>query len=103
MVSSIALSEYDPNSTNFYGFYFGDGELFEDDPKEILGIISDRLRPYFNRIGVVEVLPSSYSNLIKKLKARYANDPIVRLSEIKKSEQIVQVIKNLFKEVHAQY
>ena len=68
LVSSVALSEYDPNSVNFYGFYFGDGELFEDDPKEILGIISDRLRPYFNRIGVVEVLPSSYSNLIKNSK-----------------------------------
>jgi uncharacterized sporulation protein YeaH/YhbH (DUF444 family) len=103
LVSSVALSEYDPNSVNFYGFYFGDGELFEDDPKEILNIMSENMRPYFNRIGVVEVIPSSYSNLIKKLKARYANDPIVRLSEIKKSDQLIQVIKNLFKEVHAQY
>jgi len=103
LVSGIALSEYDPNSVNFYGFYFGDGELFEEDPIEIMGIMSDKMRPYFNRIGVVEVMPSSYSNLVKKLKARYANDPIVRLSEIKKSDQLIQVIKNLFKEVHAQY
>lgn len=103
LVSSIAVSEYDPNNVNFYGFYFGDGELFEDDPKEIMQIMSDRMRPFFNRLGVVEVMPSSYSNLVKKLKARYANDPIVRLSEIKKSEQLIQVIKNLFKEVHAQY
>lgn len=103
LVSQIALTEYDPGGTNFYGFYFGDGELFEDDPKEIIEILGDSLRPYFNRIGIVEVLPSSYSNLIKKLKARYTSDSIIRLSEIRKKDQTVQVIKNLFKEVHAQY
>lgn len=103
LVSQIALSEYDPGSTNFYGFYFGDGELFEDDPKEIIEVLGDSMRPWFNRIGVVEVLPSSYSNLIKKLKARYTSDSIIRLSEIRKKDQTIQVIKNLFKEVHAQY
>lgn len=96
LVSSIATSEYDPGSTNFYGFYFGDGELFDDDPTEIASIIGDRMRPYFNRIGVVEVMPSSYSNLIKKLLSRYGNDPVVRLTEFHKANQIIPVIKSLF-------
>ena len=48
----IATNEYDPASTNFYGFYFGDGELFDDDAKEIVKILEDHLRPIFNRIGV---------------------------------------------------
>lgn len=103
LVSQVALNEYDPGSTNFYGFYFGDGELFEDDPKEIVNILGGNMRPWFNRIGVVEVMPSSYSNLIKKLKARYASDNIIRLAEIRKKEQTIQVIKTLFKELHAQY
>jgi uncharacterized sporulation protein YeaH/YhbH (DUF444 family) len=98
LVKSVALSEYDPGSTNFYGFYFGDGELFDDDPDEIMSIIGDEMRSYFNRIGVVEVIPSSYSNLVKKLKSRFANDTVIRLTELHKSEQIVQVIKSLFKE-----
>jgi uncharacterized sporulation protein YeaH/YhbH (DUF444 family) len=105
LVQSVAMSEYDPSSTNFYGFYFGDGELFDDDPAQITSIIGDQMRPYFNRVGVVEVMPSSYSNLVKKLKSRFANDSIVRLSEFQNQEQIIPVIKNLFRagfeEIHA--
>ncbi|MBF0199169.1 MAG: DUF444 family protein [Planctomycetes bacterium] len=101
LVSQIALSEYDPGSTNMYAFYFGDGELFQDDPQEIQDIIGESMRPYFNRIGIVEVKPSSYSNLVKKLKARYANDSIVRLAEMQNKSQTTQVIKNIFAETHA--
>jgi uncharacterized protein len=103
LVSQIALSEYDPGSTNFYGFYFGDGELFDNDPKEINEIITDKMRPWFSRIGIVEVMPSSYSNLNKKLKDRFSTDNIVRLSDIRKKDQTVKVIKTLFKEAYAQY
>lgn len=103
LVSQVALNEYDPSSTNFYSFYFGDGELFDNDPKTILETLTDSMRPWFNRIGIVEVMPSSYSNLIKKIKERYSNDSIVRLCDIRKKEQSVQVIKKLFKETYAQY
>jgi uncharacterized sporulation protein YeaH/YhbH (DUF444 family) len=97
LVQNIALTEYDPSSTNFYGFYFGDGELFDEDPTLISQIIGDQMRPWFNRIGIVEVMPSSYSGLNKKLKSRFANDSIVRLSELSSAEHIMPVIKNLFR------
>ena len=35
LVSQIAFNEYDLSSTNFYAFYFGDGELFEEDTDKI--------------------------------------------------------------------
>ena len=40
LVSQIAFNEYDTTSTNFYGFYFGDGEVFEDDAKKIVEILA---------------------------------------------------------------
>ncbi|MBI5444028.1 MAG: DUF444 family protein, partial [Deltaproteobacteria bacterium] len=61
LVSQIAFNEYDVPSTNFYAFYFGDGEVFEDDAQEIVGILNNSMRPMFNRVGVVEVKPSRYS------------------------------------------
>ncbi|MFQ5559411.1 MAG: DUF444 family protein, partial [Nitrospinota bacterium] len=61
LVSKIALSEYDPGSTNFYGFYFGDGEIFEEDQHNVTRCLEEGMRPWFNRIGIVEVFPSSFS------------------------------------------
>lgn len=103
LVSKIAVSEYDPGSTNFYGFYFGDGELFDKDPKDIIDIIENDMRPYFNRIGLVEVIPSNISNLIKNARSKYPNDTIVRLADIKNKTQTVDVIKKLFGGVYAKH
>ncbi len=103
LVSQVALSEYNPGSTNFYAFYFGDGELFEDDQREVVQIVDQTLRPYFNRIGLVEILPSHFSSLNKHARSRYPNDRVVRLAEIKQKSQTLQVIKTLFGEVYAQY
>ncbi|PCJ58502.1 MAG: hypothetical protein COA79_13385 [Planctomycetota bacterium] len=103
LVSQIATSEYDANSTNFYGFYFGDGELFDKDPKDIMEILENDMRPWFNRIGIVEVIPSNISNLIKNARSKYPNDSIVRLAEIKNKNQTVEVIKKLFGGVYAKH
>lgn len=93
----IAFNEYDINSTNFYAFYFGDGELFEDDAKKIVDIIDDSMRPLFNRIGVVELQPGQLSLLNKHLTTRFYKDQIVRITEIKHYADIVSVIQKLFK------
>lgn len=103
LVSQIALSEYNPGTTNFYGFYFGDGELFEEDQKEVIHIVEESMRPYFNRIGIVEIMPSHFSSLNKHARSRYPNDRIVRLAEIKQKAQTLQIIKAIFGEVYAQY
>ena len=78
-------------------------ELFEDDQREVVQIVDQTLRPYFNRIGLVEILPSHFSSLNKHARSRYPNDRVVRLAEIKQKSQTLQVIKTLFGEVYAQY
>ena len=42
LVSQVAFNEYDVDSTNFYGFYFGDGELFNDDALTIGTILNEK-------------------------------------------------------------
>lgn len=96
LVSQVAFNEYDTTSTNFYAFYFGDGELFADDAKHIVDIISDNMLPMFNRIGVVEVQPSRASHLITQLSTRFARDDVVRLGEIKHKKDSIEVIRALF-------
>jgi uncharacterized sporulation protein YeaH/YhbH (DUF444 family) len=96
LVAQIAVNEYDVNSTNFYGFYFGDGELFADDAKEIVEIIDNDLRPIFNRLGVVEVQPSRSSHLNTKISNRFRRDRVVRLGELKHRKDTIEVIKTLF-------
>ena len=101
MVSRIALSEYDPRATNFYGFYFGDGEVFEEDQKEVGRVLEESLRPFFNRIGITLLLPSRMSILNQLSKTKYPHDPIVRFAELTHKNQMVDTIKTLFGEVHA--
>ncbi len=96
LVSQIAVNEYDTNTTNFYGFYFGDGELFADDAKDIVTIIEYQMRPIFNRVGVVEVQPSRSSHLNSKVGNRFRGDRVVRLGELKHKKDTINVIKTLF-------
>ena len=103
LVAQIALSEYDPQSVNFYGFYFGDGEIFGEDGDEIIKIIDTSMRPYFNRIGIVEVLPSSFSRLLNQTQKKYARDAIVRPVGLGNKKQILGTIKKLFEEAHAHH
>jgi uncharacterized sporulation protein YeaH/YhbH (DUF444 family) len=96
LVSQVAFNEYDPESTNFYGFYFGDGELFDDDAREITEILAERMRPVFNRVGIVEVKPSRASHLNKMVGEVFSNDRVVRLASLREKSQTIDVIKLLF-------
>ncbi len=96
LVAQIAVNEYNTAATNFYGFYFGDGELFADDAKEIVEILEGKMRPIFNRVGVVEVQPSRSSHLNTKVGSRFAGDRIIRLGELKHKKDTIEVIKDLF-------
>ncbi|MDJ0840842.1 MAG: DUF444 family protein [Acidobacteriota bacterium] len=95
LVNQITINEYDTASTNFYGFYFGDGELFADDAKQIVDLL-EVMRPIFNRIGIVEVQPSRSSHLNSKVSARFKNDRIIRIDELKHNKETINVIKTLF-------
>jgi len=96
LVSQIAVNEYNTAATNFYAFYFGDGELFADDAKEIVEILEDQMRPIFNRIGVVEVQPSRSSHLNTKIATRFKRDKVIRLGQLKHKKDTLEVIKILF-------
>ena len=98
LVTQIARNEYDVPSTNFYAFYFGDGELFEDDASNIVGILGESMHSIFNRVGVVEVRPSRYSYLNREVEKAFPGDPVIRLAEIREKKQTVDVIKTLFGE-----
>lgn len=102
LVSKVAFNEYDAETTNFYGFYFGDGELFSTDADDIADILQKDIFPIFNRVGVIEVKPSSISNLVEKLKERYAEDDTIRLDRVENKKEIIKAIKTLFGEkIHA--
>lgn len=96
LVHQVAFNEYDTRATNFYAFYFGDGELFDDDAQEIVSIIGDSLYPLCNRIGVVEVQPGRLSLLNRQIATRFSQDRIVRLGEINNTSETIEVIKTLF-------
>ena len=97
LVSQIAVSEYPVQGTNFYGFYFGDGELFDEDAMNIVDLVETAFVPIFNRLGVVEVQPSRASHLNSKLSQRFTHDGIVRLGQIKQKQDLLEVIRKLFK------
>ncbi len=101
LVSQVAFNEYDVPATNFYGFYFGDGELFENDAGEIVEVLNESMRPMFNRVGLVEVKPSRYSYLNREVEKTWPSDRVVRLAEIRERRQTVEVIKTLFGESRA--
>lgn len=97
MVNQVARNEYEVNSTNFYAFYFGDGEVFHDDAEEIMRLLDEDMLPYFNRIGITEVKPSGMSQLVSILEERFDNDEIVRLTQLKDSSKIKKVICDIFR------
>lgn len=97
LVAQIAASEYAAHATNFYGFYFGDGELFADDANQIVEVIETTLRPMFNRLGIVEVQPSRASHLNTKLGNRFHDDAVVRMGQIKHKKDTISVIQKLFR------
>ncbi|MBN1413113.1 MAG: DUF444 family protein [Spirochaetales bacterium] len=103
LINKIAFNEYVVPATNFYAFYFGDGELFGNDAQDILKIIDTGLRPICNRIGVVEVKPSTESHLKRALNDRFYNDSIIRVCDIQNRDQTVNVIKTLFGESNAEH
>jgi len=101
LVSQIAFNEYESASTNFYGFYFGDGEVFEDDAKKIVDVLRLDMKPAFNRIGVVEVKPSQFSYLNREIKREFDKDAVIRMGTLRQRSETVEVIKNLFGTRHA--
>ncbi len=99
LIYQIAFNEYDINSTNFYGFYFGDGEIFGSDSKDIGKILRESIVPVFNRVGILEVLPSQWSKLVLDLSKDFIKDRIVRLSKIHRKSDTINAIKTLFQEI----
>ncbi len=96
LVSQIAFNEYETTSTNFYGFYFGDGEVFEDDAKKIVEILHSGMKATFNRVGIVEVKPSQFSYLNREIKRVFEKDDVVRMGTLRQRTETVEVIKSLF-------
>jgi uncharacterized sporulation protein YeaH/YhbH (DUF444 family) len=103
LINQIAFNEYDTQTTNFYAFYFGDGELFGDDAKKIGEILDEKLKVLFNRIGIVEVKPSSLSQIKRELGERYFYDQVIRICDIHDKSHSIRVIKELFGERNAEY
>jgi len=101
LISNIAFNEYDPATTNFYGFYVGDGELFGNDAKEIVEIIKEQLHPMFNRLALVEIQPSRMSCLNAEVSKAFSSDRVIRTCELKGKKEIIKVIKQMFEARHA--
>ncbi len=98
LVANVAFNDYDPATTNFYGFYVGDGELFGNDAKEITKILQQRLHSMFNRLALVEVQPGSMSCLNSEVAKAFGTDRVIRTTVLKAKQHIVQVIKQMFQE-----
>ncbi len=98
LIYQIAFAEYDVATTNYYAFYFGDGEVFGSDSQDIARILKESIRPIFNRVGIVEVLPSQWSKLKKDLEKDFSKDKIIRLKNITRNSETIAVIKALFGE-----
>jgi len=101
LCNTIALNEYNPSNTNFYLFYFGDGEVFESDADSIRDIIEDDGLRLYSRIGITEVMPSrgmSWGSCLADtiMPVEKANPSIVRVSKLYKKEKIFVTIKRLF-------
>ena len=101
LVANIAFNEYDTITTNFYGFYVGDGELFGNDARDIGEILQQRFQPMFNRLALVEVQPGSMSCLNTEVTKVFGNDRVIRTGELKTRKQIVKVIRQMFREQDA--
>jgi len=94
LVNDISKNEYDISTTNYYGFYFGDGELFGNDADDINSMLKNGMDEIFNRIGVVEIMPSSYSNLLSTIsKNKFKN---TKTSKVNNKSEVVKTIRALF-------
>ena len=100
MVYNTAINEYPVDMTNFYLFYFGDGELFSSDPGDISNIILNNYINCFSRVGICEIKPSAFSSLVNNIKNNFGDDEnnIVRATTIGSTNQIVSTITDLFRE-----
>ena len=96
LVGNIAFNEYDMESTNFYAFYFGDGELFSNDANDIVSLLDNQIFSSFNRIGVVEIKPGSISNLVDRLREQFTDNPRIRMDKLDNKQSIVRTLKYLF-------
>jgi uncharacterized sporulation protein YeaH/YhbH (DUF444 family) len=96
LVGNIAFNEYDVESTNFYGFYFGDGELFSNDANDIVKLLDNQIFASFNRVGIVEVKPGSISNLVDRLREQFTDNPRIRMDKLENKQGILKSIKYLF-------
>lgn len=94
LVNEIARNEYPVSTTNYYAFYFGDGELFGSDGDDIYDILKGKMDDVFNRIGVVEIMPSQFSTLLSRLsKEKWDN---IKTAKVKDKTELVKTIKILF-------
>jgi uncharacterized sporulation protein YeaH/YhbH (DUF444 family) len=93
-VCRVAIEDYDLTETNFYLFYFGDGELWGDDAEECAEIINEDGKRIFQRIGITEVEPSGMSCLVNAVEKH--EDDVVRTAILNQQTEIVEVIKSLF-------
>ena len=95
LINEISINEYNPIATNMYTFYFGDGELFSSDIENIEKMLWT-MSKNMNRIAITEVLPSSYSRMIKDLEG-YVHDEIKLIKAKKDKGDIIKNIKKMFK------
>ena len=97
LVGQVARNEYEIQTTNYYAFYFGDGEVFQDDAEEIAQLIDKEMVPIFSRVGVVEVKPSGMSRLNDTSEPRFEDDVVVRTTTMNDSSDVKHVIRDLFR------
>jgi hypothetical protein len=77
-------------------FYFGDGELFGDDITKIEKILWP-MDKNFCKMGICEVLPSTFSKMVHDLEGYIPDDiSLIKISERKGN--MVKNIKDLFSE-----
>lgn len=101
LVSQVAFNEYDVRTTNCYGFYFGDGEVFEEDASRIVSLLGGDMQARFNRLGIVEVRPGQFSYLKREVEKEFQDHPVIRVGALKEKAETVEVIQALFEERNA--
>lgn len=95
LIDSLSTTEYSPSTTNMYMFYFGDGELFPSDIEKIEKILW-QMEKNFCKIGITEVLPSTFSKMVKDLDG-YIPESISLVKANNDKGNMIKNIKKLFK------
>jgi uncharacterized sporulation protein YeaH/YhbH (DUF444 family) len=96
LVDNISTNDYDPETTNLYAFYFGDGEIWEGDAENIVDLIEDKMDYNFSRIGVVEVMPTNHWSCMVDTLEKADHLKSVRVGKIQDKTEMVKLIKSLF-------